>query len=272
MATASQARRDHGKVRLLTRKGLDWTGKFPNVAAAIADLPTATALLDGELVVEADSGVSSFSALQADLKAGRRDRFVYYVFDLLHLDGADLRPLPLVERKAALTRLLAHTEQTGPIRLSAHFADEGALVLRKACNLALEGIVSKRAQSPYVSGRSESWIKAKCANQQELVVIGYAPSTVSRDAIGALIVGYYEDGKLRYGGRVGTGYSQATAKDLWRRLHPLESERPPVDPPPPQERRRRDVVWVQPKVVIEANFRDCTADRLVRQAAFKGIR
>jgi bifunctional non-homologous end joining protein LigD len=267
-----QARLDHGEVRLLTRNGLDWTGKFPNVAAAIAELPAETALLDGELVVEDESGVSRFSALQADLKAGRRDRFVYHVFDLLHLDGADLVPLPLVERKAALTRLLAHAEQAGPIRPSAHFEGEGALVLRQACHLQLEGIVSKRAQSPYVSGRSESWIKAKCANQQELVVIGYAPSTVSRDAIGALIVGYYEEGRLRYGGRVGTGYSQAMARDLWRRLHPLMTKRPPIDPPPPQERRRRDVVWVQPQVVIEANFRDWTADRLVRQAAFKGVR
>jgi bifunctional non-homologous end joining protein LigD len=267
-----QARLDHGEVRLLTRKGLDWTGKFGNVAAAIAELPAETALLDGELVVEDESGVSRFSALQADLKSGRRDRFVYYAFDLLHLDGADLMRLPLVERKAVLARLLAHAEQAGPIRLSAQFEGEGALVLRQACKLELEGIVSKRAQSPYVPGRSESWIKTKCANQQELVVIGYAPSTVSREAIGALIVGYYEDGLLRYGGRVGTGYSQAMAKDLWRRLHPLKCERPPIDPPPPQERRRRDVVWVQPKVVIEANFRDWTADHLVRQAAFKGVR
>ncbi len=267
-----QARLDHGEVRLLTRKGLDWTGKFGNVAAAIADLPADTALLDGELVVEDESGVSRFSALQGDLKAARRDRFVYYAFDLLHLDGADLMRLPLVERKAALAGLLAQARRAGPIRLSAHFEGEGALVLRQACKLALEGIVSKRAQSPYVSGRSESWIKAKCANQQELVVIGYAPSTVSRDAIGALIVGYYEDGRLRYGGRVGTGYSQAMAKDLWRRLHSLKIERPPIDPPPPQERRRRDVVWVQPKMVIEANFRDWTTDRLVRQAAFKGVR
>jgi bifunctional non-homologous end joining protein LigD len=267
-----QARLDHGEVRLLTRKALDWTGRFPNVAAAAADLPAETALLDGELVVENESGVSSFSALQAALKAGWSDSFVYYVFDLLHLDGADLTPLPLVERKAALARLLEHAEKSRPIRLSAHFDDEGSVVLRQACDLKLEGIVSKRARSPYVSGRSESWIKAKCANRQEFVVIGYAPSTVLRNAIGALIVGYHEGGSLRYGGRIGTGYSQAMAKDLWSRLHPLKTDRPPIDPSPPQERRRHDLVWVEPKVVIEANFRDWTADRLVRQAAFKGLR
>jgi len=267
-----QARLDRGEVRLLTRKGLDWTGKFPNVAAAVADLPAETALLDGELVVENESGASSFSALQSALKAERRDRFVYYVFDLLHVDGADLMPLPLVERKAALARLLKHAEKSGPIRLSPHFDGEGSVVLRQACDFMLEGIVSKRAQSAYVSGRSENWTKAKCANRQEFVVLGYAPSTVSRNAIGALIAGYYEDGRLRYGGRIGTGYSQAMAKDLWRLLQPLKTDRPPIDPPPPQERRRRDVVWVEPKVVIEANFRDWTADRLVRQAAFKGVR
>ncbi len=266
-----QARLDHGEVRLLTRKGLDWAHRFPNVAAAVAKLPAATALLDGELIVEDEGGISSFSALQTNLKAGRRDRFVYFVFDLLHLDGTDLTPLPLTERKAALARLLGRTRRSGPIRLSEHFDDEGSLVLRRACQLKLEGIVSKRSDAPYVSGRSENWIKAKCANQQEFVVLGYAPSTVLPKAVGALIVGYNVQGKLRYGGRIGTGYSRAVAKDLWSRLHPLEIDRPPIDMPP-QERRRRDVVWVEPKVVIEANFRDWTADRLVRQAAFKGVR
>jgi bifunctional non-homologous end joining protein LigD len=268
-----QARLDHGEVRLLTRKGLDWSSKFPNIAAAIAALPAATALIDGELAVENESGVSTFSGLQADLKAGRRDRFVYHAFDLLHLDGADLTHLPLLERKAALARLLARPQRRpGPIRLSEHLDEEGSLVLRQACRLKLEGIVSKREDAPYVSGRSAGWIKAKCSNRQEFVVIGYAPSSVLRNAIGALIVGYYERGKLRYAGRMGTGYSQAVARDLWRRLHALKADRPPVDPPPPQERGRRDAVWVEPKVVIEASFRDWTADHLVRQAAFKGVR
>ncbi len=267
-----QARLDQGEVRLLTRKGLDRSARFAEIAAAVAKLPAETALLDGELVVEEKSGVSSFSALQGDLKAGRRDRFVYYVFDLLHLNGADLTALPLTQRQAALSGLLRRAKKSGVIRLSEPFDDDGTLVLQQACRMKLEGIVSKRADAPYVSGRSESWIKAKCANRQELVVVGYAASSVTRNAIGALVVGYYEDGRLRYGGRVGTGYSQAMAKELWRRLQPLKAERPPIDPLPPQERLRRDVVWVAPKMVIEANFRDCTADRLVRQAAFKGIR
>jgi bifunctional non-homologous end joining protein LigD len=267
-----QARLDHGEVRLLTRRGLDWKDKFPNIAAAVAKLPAETALLDGELVVEDESGISSFSALQADLKARRHDRFVYYAFDLLHLDGVDLTRGPLTQRKAALARLLERAKRDGLIRLSEHLQDEGALVLRQACRMKLEGIVSKRPDAPYASGRSDDWIKAKCSNRQEFVVLGYAPSSVRRNAVGALIVGYHERGKLYYAGRIGTGYSQAMAKELWRRLHRLKIDRPPIDPPPPQERRRRDVVWVGPKVVVEANFRDWTADHLVRQAAFKGVR
>ena len=267
-----EARLDRGEVRLLTRKGLDWTGKFPNIAAAVANLPADTALIDGELVVEDAAGISSFSALQSDLKAGRRDRFVYYVFDLLHLDGADLTRLPLLDRKAALARLQAKAKRNGPIRLSEHIEETGSLVLQRACQMQLEGIVSKRRDSPYVSGRAGSWIKTKCSNRQEFVVIGYAPSSVLRSAVGALIIGYRERGKLRYAGRVGTGYTHEVAKDLWRRLHPLRIARSPIDPPPPQERGRRDIVWVEPKVVIEASFRDWTADHLVRQAAFKGVR
>jgi bifunctional non-homologous end joining protein LigD len=202
-----QARLDHGQVRLLTRKGLDWAGRFPNIAAAVTRLPAATALLDGELVVADESGVSSFSALQGDLKARRQDRFVYHVFDLLHRDGADLTGLPLTERKVALARLLPRSTQIGPIRLSEALEEEGALVLRHACRMKLEGIVSKRADSRYISGRTETWIKAKCSNRQEFVVVGYAQSSALGNAVGALIVGYYENGKLRYAGRVGTGYS-----------------------------------------------------------------
>ena len=268
-----QARLDHGAVRLLTRKGLDWTHTFPNVAAAVAKLPARAALIDGELVVEDETGISSFSTLQADLKAGRRDRFVYYLFDLLHLDGRDLTDLPLLERKAALQRLLASTKGgLGPIRFSEHFADEGSLVLKEACRMKLEGIVSKRKDAPYRSGRSETWIKTKCSNRQEFVVAGYAPSNVLPKAVGALIVGYYDQGRLRYGGRVGTGYSRTMAKELWKKLHPLETSTAPFDPPPAQERRRRDLVWVRPELVIEADFRGWTGDRLVRQAAFKGLR
>ena len=268
-----QARLDHGEVRLLTRKGLDWAGKFPNVAAAVAKLPAETALIDGEIVVEDERGLSNFSMLQVALKEGRRDAFVYYVFDLLHLDGRDLRELPLIERKAELKRLIDAAKAAGnTIRYSEHFDEDGALVLQQACRMTLEGIVSKRADAPYRSGRVETFIKTKCSNAQEFVVGGYSPSTAMPRAIGALAVGYYDKGRLTYAGRIGTGYSHAVAKDLWKRLHALEIDKPPFDQIPRAEARRRDVNWVEPKMVIESQFRGWTHDGLVRQAAFKGVR
>ena len=174
-----QARLDHGKVKLLTRKGLDWAARFPNVAADVARLAADTALIDGEIVVENERGLSVFSMLQAALSNGERDSFVYYVFDLLHLDGEDLSQRPLVERKAALKQLLDDSGDTGSIRYSEHFTEDGAHVWEQACRMNLEGIVSKRADAPYRPGRTDSFMKIKCANAQELVVGGYAPSTVA---------------------------------------------------------------------------------------------
>jgi bifunctional non-homologous end joining protein LigD len=266
-----QARLDHGAVRLLTRKGLDWTEKFPNVARAVAALAANTALIDGEIVIEDEHGVSSFSGLQAALKAGERERFVYYVFDLLHLDGRDLAKLPLIERKRALEGLVGGAKRTGAIRYSEHFATDGATMLARACDLHLEGIVSKRADAAYSPGRSETFIKTKCANAQEFVVGGFVPSTALPGAIGSLVVGYYDRGQLVYAGRMGTGYTRTIARDLYKRLHPLEIAKPPFDRMPATE-RRRDTHWVEPRVVIESEFRGWTADALVRQAAFKGVR
>src|SRR5262249_3889736 len=153
-----QAQLANEGVRLLTRKGLDWTSKFPNVAAAVAALPARSALLDGEVVIEDEKGVSSFSGLQAALKAGRQRRFISYVFDLLHLEGRDLLDLPLIERKAQLRKLVPQRAR-GPTRYSEDFEQSGDVVLRHACEIGLEGIVSKRKDAPYRSGRSESFIK-----------------------------------------------------------------------------------------------------------------
>jgi len=266
-----QARLNHGKLRLLTRKGLDWTDKFPNVAAAVAQLPAETALIDGEVVVEDKHGVSDFSLLQAAIKDGSRDRFVYHVFDLLYRDGRDLRALPLRERRDELAQLLAK-RAGGVIRFSENFGKDGPLALRKACRLKLEGIVSKQIDAPYRSGRSEAFIKTKCSHAQELVVGGYSPSKALVRAIGALAVGYYDRGRLIYAGRIGTGYSRDVAKELWRRLHPLEIATPPFASLPDSKARRGDMRWVKPSLVVESNLRGWTADGLVRQAAFKGVR
>jgi bifunctional non-homologous end joining protein LigD len=265
-----EARLDHGKVRLFTRNRQDWTHRFKSIADAVAKLPAETALLDGELVAQNDKGFSSFSLLQTDLKEGNSKRLVYWVFDLLHLDGRDLTEMPLTERKAALERLLRDRDSAGPIRYCEHLKGNGAAILKRACSLELEGIVSKLSDAPYRSGRTDNFVKTKCHNEQEFVVAGFSPSSAMRQAIGALTVAFHEDGELRYAGRVGTGYTHTTARDLWKRLEPLRVDEPPLDVP--KEERRKDVIWVKPQTVVEVEFRGITHDGLLRQASYKGLR
>lgn len=265
-----QARKLDGKTELLTRKGLDWTDKFGPLPRAFNQISAQTAVIDGELVVE-ETGAPSFAALQGALKAGRLNELIYYAFDLLFRDGKDLRQEPLKERKKQLAEILASLPEGSPIRFSEHFSTNGATLLKHACRMGLEGIVSKRIDRPYHSGRGTDWIKAKCVERQEFVVIGYAPSTTARRAIGALAIGDYENGKLQYRGRVGTGFTEETAQELYKLLEPLRLERPPLDALPPGE-RRRGLRWVEPKLVIEVEFRTWTEAGLVRQASFSGIR
>jgi bifunctional non-homologous end joining protein LigD len=268
-----QARLDAGRVRLSTRKALDWTHKFPPIAQALTRLPADQALIDGEIVSEHATGISSFSQLQQDLSEGRTDRMVYYAFDLLHLDGQDFTGLPLVERKAALAELLAPMSKQGPVRYSEHFDEPGPILLDHACRMSLEGIISKRRDAPYRSGRGGDWLKTKCADRQEFVVTGYAPSTVDSKAIGALILGYYDDGTLRYAGRSGTGYTRKMARDLWQRLQPLRIHEPPFDRLPPEEKAAaRNATWVEPRLVVEADFHGWTHGDRIRQASFQGVR
>ncbi|MDP2410660.1 MAG: DNA ligase D [Pseudolabrys sp.] len=267
-----QARLDGGKVKLLTRNGLDWTGKFATVAGAVADLPAETALIDGEIVVEDDDGVSSFSLLQQDLKAGRHDRMVFYVFDLLHLDGADLRQRPLSERKAALTELLKRAPAKGAIRLSESIDETGSVLLKHACRMNLEGIISKREDAPYRSGRSRDWIKTKCSDRQEFVVAGFMPSTADARAVGALVLGVYEGDKLRYAGRTGTGFTHQIARDLYRKLKALRRSDTPFASLPAEERGVRGPVWVAPTTVVEVDVRGWTHGDRVRHASYQGLR
>ena len=265
-----QARLDHGKATLLTRKGLDWTKKFPTIAKAIAQLPAKTALVDGELVVEGDDGISSFSLLQQDLKNDRHDRMIFYAFDLLHLDGTSLAALPLNRRKDALARLLHR--QSDPLRFSESLTEPGATLLRHACKLGLEGIVSKIADAPYRPGRGHDWIKIKCSDRQELVVAGVVPSTADSRAVGALVLGFYEGGKLHYAGRTGTGFTHDAARKLFRKLMALKSDEVPFEAVPAEERGARKPIWVRPAMVIEVDFRGWTHGDRVRQASFQGVR
>ena len=265
-----QARLDHGRVVLRTRKGLDWTARFRSVAVALAALPAETAVIDGEIVVEDDNGISSFPALQAVLKGERRGAFVYYAFDLLHLNGRDLTAEPLLVRNAALAALLAKNRNP-TLRLSEHLEERGPVVFAHACRMGLEGIVSKRTDAPYRSGRSRDWIKSKCTARQEFVVGGFALVKGSRRTIGALIVGTFAEDGFVYAGRVGTGFTQKTAHDLWQRLDPLRIERCPFASLPADE-RRRNAIWVKPELVIEAELTGWTDAGLVRHAVFKGVR
>ena len=205
----------------------DWTEKFGDaIAAALRRSPRRRPSSTARSSPRARAAPRTSRLLQADLGAGRADRLVFYAFDLLHLDGHDLRPAPLVERKAALEALLRGAPET-LIRYSEHFEENGELVLRHACRLSLEGVVSKDRDAPYRSGRGNDWIKSKCSERQEFVVAGYVPSTTSRHAIGSLVLGYYEKGKLVHAGRVGTGFTQKVAADLFKQLDKLAQKQSP---------------------------------------------
>jgi bifunctional non-homologous end joining protein LigD len=262
---------EDGSVIIRTRRGLDWTERFPTVAKAVAGLPAASALLDGEAVVEDSNGVADFAALQDALKKQAQDKIVFYVFDLLYLNGYDLRAAPLVERKALLQQLLQSVPESGLLRYSAHFSIDGDRLLRHICALNAEGIVSKRTDSPYHSGRGRDWLKIKCANRQEFVIVGFTPSTAAPKGIGSLALGFYEDGKLLYAGRAGTGFDAETANTLFVKLDKIKSDEPSVSGDLPAE-ARRNLIWTAPKLVAEIEFRGWTSANILRQASFKALR
>jgi len=268
-----QAQVQHGThpvVRLLTRTGLDWTHKMKPIADAVVSLPAKSAVLDGEVVVLVDDGTTSFAALQAAFQEGATNSLAYHIFDLLHLDGHNLRVLPLIKRKQMLATLLAESTTGGPIRLSEHIISDANAIFRNACKLGAEGIVSKLAMAQYSPGRGSSWLKMKCYREQELVIGGFTFPSDKTHGVGALLLGYYSEGSLIYAGKAGTGFTQKTHRMLRERLDKLLRKTSPFKTVPTDA--RRGTQWVKPDLVVQISFSNWTADNLVRQAAFKGLR
>lgn len=265
------ARIDNDRVKLSTRQGLDWTARFTGIARALGELGITSALIDGEAIVEDERGASSFARLVAALKHERAAGIAYVAFDLLFLDGEDLRSLPLSERKSRLARIIAPAAAGTPLRYSEHLVADGPGMLMEVCKLGLEGIVSKRLDRPYRSGRNGDWLKAKCLQSDEFIVVGYLDSKGARETVGALVLAGWHEGSLSYVGRVGTGFTQRTAGELWDALQPLRRTSSPLTKPitAPQA---RGVRWVEPRLVVEVAYRAVTADRLLRHASFKAIR
>ncbi|MDB4987398.1 MAG: ligD [Myxococcaceae bacterium] len=265
------ARVEAGATELTTRNGNDWTHRAPNVVEALNALPIKNAVFDGEVVSLREDGVSDFQSLQNALSEGRDHKLVYFVFDLLFLDGNDLRSLPLTERKAALETLFAAVDSSPALRYSAHVTGGGPAFFEHACKLKLEGSIAKRASAPYRAGRSKDWLKIKCIARQEFVIGGYTPPAGTRTHLGALLMGVQEGDALRYTGKVGTGFTQQSLRDLHKRLAPL------VQPSSPfadtlKGAAFRGARWVKPVLVAEIAFSEFTQGGHLRHPSFQGLR
>jgi DNA ligase D-like protein (predicted ligase) len=271
------ARLDRGSVRLLTRTGLDWTHKYPAIAAAVASLDARQAYLDGELCGVGPDGITSFSMIQLASDSGNAAALVFFLFDLLYLDGEDVGARPLIERKARLAALLSNVGS--PLHYSDHQRGQGRAFHEKACAMSLEGIVSKRADAPYAPGNRGLWLKVKCLLREEFVIVGWTDPEGSRPWLGALLLAYHDpDGRLVYAGRVGAGIKQAELERLWRRLQPLAVSDMPLEAPPPRSARFGSplvlsrVHWVRPELVAEVKYLTWTGDNLLRQVVYEGLR
>ena len=256
-----------GEARIYTRKGLDWTDKFPEIAEAAAGIQCDSALLDGEIVALDEKGNTGFSALQQAISEGGRG-LTLFLFDALEIDGKKLEALPNLERKQRLAALLG--EGRPPFILYAdHIIGKGERLFDAMCEAGQEGIISKRADAPYRHARTRTWLKIKCTRRQEFVIIGWSESDKKGRGFRALLLGLHEDGKLRYAGKVGTGFSMPVQHDLRARLDKLAADKAPAPVP---RAEARGAHWVKPSLVAEIAFAEFTADNVVRHASFLGLR
>ncbi len=266
---------EDGMVRLDSRNGKSLSELFTPVAKALESLGVKNAIVDGECVAVDAKGRTSFQELRRVIKAEISDRsLACYLFDLLYLDGYDLRACTLTDRREALRSLLGGDakENASIVRFSEAVAGQGEAVLDQACRLALEGIVSKRADAPYSAGRGTAWIKSKCINRQELVIGGFTEPQSTRHGFGALLTGVYDDaGKLVYSGKVGTGFDHATLSDMAKRMKALEVDTPPFVRPPGRTEAPRPH-WIKPMLVCEVEFTEWTRDGKLRHPSFMGLR
>jgi bifunctional non-homologous end joining protein LigD len=265
---------ENGKVRLISRNGNDWTDRFQALADALDKLPIKYAILDGEVVSLDANGLSNFQQLQNQLKRGDDESLVIYLFDLPHCEGYDLTQTPLVERKELLARLVlsANPKNEGAVRYSDHILGHGEKVLQHACRSAMEGVVCKRADSTYQEARSSSWVKVKCLREQEFVIAGYTRPEGSRVGFGALLLGYYNsEGELVYAGKVGTGFTTQSLRELTAELKKRRTESSPYAALP-KGVSRRGITWVKPELVAQVEFGEWTSDGRLRQPSFKGLR
>jgi len=260
---------ENGSARCYSRNGEDLTEKLAPLAAAAAALPAESALIDGEIVVFDDRGISRFGLLQEAL-GSKPETIVLVAFDLLHLNGYDVRPISTRDRKELLRTLLAGEAPDGPLRFAEYIEDGVPAFMEVACAQGLEGVVAKRADSPYPVGRTRSWIKVKCRRSQEFVVGGFTEPEGSRKGFGALLIGYYEGDTLRYAGRVGSGFSQRLLEELHARLLELERLVAPFDPAPDNPSAR--LHWVEPVLVAQVAFAEWTSEGVLRQPSFQGLR
>ena len=270
-----RAAKDDGTARLITRNGNDYTAAFPELVRALAALPVSQVLMDGELVILDDQGRPSFQRLQNRARIGRAPDIRHaavespgtlYLFDLMTLEGYDLRALPLVKRKALLRKLLP---EAGPLRYSEHFERDGEALYDQAVGMGLEGIVAKQADSPYKSGRSDLWLKVRADKTGDFVVVGFTEPRGSRGGFGALHLGGYRDGKLVYVGRAGSGFTAKQLKEVSDQLDRLAIPRPAFEGPVPAEQESR---WVKPDLVAEVRYKEITGDGLLRQPVFLRFR